>query len=255
MDKVGKSEFELLAPELSTRPILADAQLDHFLEFYCGIASTILARNSVQKTALINELKNKSLNMFYFYNDDTLFFERTAGATILNNEKLLRNTLRKEMYSHLKFTKKIRQLDYLNKIANPGKIDPLDKPKTERDLAGTFIGIKKERYKIFCDQIVDFALSMISSIYWKDFKTFSTSQYTLLECIEYVIPIVYKMEEAFSQVLDEEFDTSEIEKSAGLKADKSIVKEDKKPLKVKRKRKTKKTKDEIPEKAEEDEKD
>jgi len=158
--------------------------------------------------------------------------------------------LRKEMYSHLKFTKKIRQLDYLNKIANPSKIVPLDPIATEDALEDTFIGIKKKRYMMFCNQIIDFALSMISNIYWDDFRNIERSQYTLLDSIQYVIPIVYKMEEAFSQVLDEEFDTSEIEKSAGLKADKSIVSEDKKPLKVKRKKKTKKTKEETPEEME-----
>jgi len=242
MEKVGRSEFESLVLDLSMRPGITEAQRDIFMTFY-GIPTNDFKRN---------ELMNyHSLNMFYFYSDDEMLFDRYIAAGATNSaEKVFRNTLRKEMYNHLKFTKKIRQLDYLNKIANHNLIVPASVAATTAALSQTFIGIKKVRYKMFCDQIIDFALGMISKIYWNDLSKLERSQYTLLDCIEYVIPIVYKMEEAFSQVLDEEFDTSEIEKSAGLKADKSIVSEDKKPLKVKRKKKTKKAKDEVPEELE-----
>jgi len=245
MEKVGRTEFESLVFDMSMRPPLTETQKDTFATFY-----------DIPNGKKDELMKYHSLNMFYFYSDDEMLFDRNITLKATNDaEKLFRNTLRKEMYSHLKFTKKIRQLDYLNKIANPDKIVAGNVVATEAALAPTFIGIKKKRYMVFCDQIIDFALGMISRIYWDDIKSLKRSQYNLLDCIEYVIPIVYKMEEAFSQVLDEEFDTSEIEKAGGLKADKSIAKEDKKPLKVKRKRKTKKTKDEITEKAEEDEKD
>jgi len=241
MEKVGRTEFESLVFDMSMRPPITDVTKESFVIFY-GIPNTDIKKGEL--------MKYHALNMFYFYSDDEMLFDRSITVKATNDaEKLFRNTLRKEMYSHLKFTKKIRQLDYLNKIANPDKIVAGDVAATELALAPTFIGIKKKRYIVFCDQIIDFALGMISKIYWDDLKNLKRSQYNLLDCIEYVIPIVYKMEEAFSQVLDEEFDTSEIEKAGGLKADKSITSEDKKPLKVKRKKKTKK--DEAPEKVEE----
>jgi len=246
MEKAGRQEFESLVLDLSMRQQITDTQRDVFMTFY-GIPTNDFKRNEL--------MKYHSLNMFYFYSDDEMLFDRNIAAGLTNNaEKLFRNTLRKEMYNHLKFTKKIRQLDFLNRIANPDKIVPASVAATTAALAQTFIGIKKKRYMVFCEQIIDFTLGMISRIYWDDLKDLKRSQYNLLDCIEYVVPIVYKMEKAFSQVLDEEFDTSQIEKAGGFRADKSITNVEK-PLKVKRKRKTKKTKEEIPEKAEEDEKD
>jgi len=236
MEKTGRQEFESIVLDLSMRPPILDTQRSDFMDFY-GIINNGFKRQ---------ELKDyHSLNMFYFYSDDEMLFDRYIDTDAIRNaEKLFRNTLRKEMYNHLKFTKKIRQLDFLNKIANPDKIVP-NRAATEAELEQTFIGIKKNRYIVFCEQIIDFTLGMISSIYWDDLKNLKRSQYTLLDCIEYVIPIVYKMEEAFSQILDEEFDTSEIEKAGGFSADKNTINVEK-PLKVKRKKKTKKTKDEAP---------
>jgi len=239
MEKVGRTEFENLVFDLSMRPPILTVEVARDFGIFYRIPE---ANRPIFR--LIH-----GLNAFYYYNDDDMLFGAAAPGSISNTEILFRNTLRKEMFSHLKFTKKIRQMDYLNKIVNPSKIIPLDPIATDDALKDTFIGIKKKRYMMFCDQIVHFALSMIHNLYWNDLRNLERSHYTLLECIQYVIPIVYKMEEAFSQVLDEEFDTTEIEKSAGLKVEKSTINVEK-PLKVKRKKKTKKTKEEEPEKVE-----
>jgi len=175
---------------------------DDFCDFY-----------KITAAAKKDELKKYGKKIFYFANDDEYLFGDAAADA--DNESLFRNSLRKDFAAHLKFTRKLREYDQLNKVVNTDKITS-DATATAKALEATFIGQKKARYKIFVDQIIDFGLGMIHRIYWESFKDLKPGQYTLLECIEYVVPVIYKMEEAFSEVLDEEYDTSDLEKAAGV---------------------------------------
>jgi len=206
IQKVSDNDFKTLVFDLSGRTLDSfAAEQTKFRTFY-GIS------------ALEPVFKNFTHRLFYFTNDDDYLFG--AAAVDANEEKIFRNTLRKDFAAHLKFTKKLREYDQLNKVVNPDKITA-DAAATALALSKTFIGQKKARYKIFIDQIIDFGLGMIHRIYWESFKELKPGQYTLLECIEYVVPVIYKMEEAFSEVLDEEYDTSDLEKAAGVSGKKS----------------------------------
>jgi len=156
------------------------------------------------------------LKIFYFSNDDELIFDssRALNADFYINEKIYRNNLRQKISEYFKFGFKIREWEMLMHAVYKDK-NPSD-PDDKIFLEASFYGRKIKRYSAFAKNICDFCLSMVHAYYWEDFKMMIPSEKTLRMCIEEVFPFVEKVKDMFEKDLEEEFDTSDIEKELGI---------------------------------------
>jgi len=175
------------------------------------------------------------LKIFYFTNDDYMIFGE-APADFNLTEQVYRNNLRQKISEYFEFGFKVREWEMLMhsvyKYRNPNDVDD------KIFLDGSFYGRKIIRYKVFAKNICDFCLSMIHATYWEDFRNLVPTEKTLRMCIEEVFPFVEKVKDMFEKELEEEFDTSDIEKELGIgKENKklSITSSVEMPLKVSKK--------------------
>jgi len=165
------------------------------------------------KIKKINNIGVSILKSFYFTNDDVLIF--TDKPVDLNlREQIYRNDLRRKISEYFKFGFKIREWEMLMRSVYKDKVP--GNVADERFLSETFYGRKIARYKAFAKNICDFCLSMVHAYYWEDFQNLMATEKTLRMCVEEVFPFVEKIKDMFEKDLEEEFDTSDIEKELGI---------------------------------------
>lgn len=148
-----------------------------------------------------DEFKKKHKNtLFYFNNDEKVMFGGELNA-FQASEVLYRNMLRQRIDEIMGFTKYIRDLEFL-----------LENIYDSGDRENSFIGKKIRRYKVFQNNLTTFILSMVHDQIWFDFYELKYTGVTIIKALENVIPIANQIKNAYQDVLDNEYNTTQFEK-------------------------------------------